>query len=389
VGGFGDNKIYTTVWSDDEQQVMVFKINRRDERRLNFTLLRFNGKDADLRLAEKNELSLASSERDRESVFTEFIIDNDGDFVFGKMGRAGSREYINRLDVYVKRPGQDTFISRNLPLNDKTLDEVKIKADNVNKRFIFNSFFYQQKRGNIDGIVNLVFDKKEQKISAVGTVVFNDTMRLDARSENAPTKQAFNDYFIKQVIPKRDGGFAVLAELYYTSSRQSQSGWNRWDYLYGYNYFNPNALMYYTPYSGIGPRWMDPWNRWGNNLGNTMVRHYAENVVIMSFNKDAQLEWSNFVRKTQFDDNSDIFLSYNIFFTGREVRFLFNTLERRELLLNSVTVNAEGVMKRDPTMKSMDRNYEFMPKFGKQVGANTVVLPTMYKNFICFAKVDF
>jgi hypothetical protein len=389
VGGFGDNKIYTTVWSDDEQQVMVFKINRRDERRLNFTLLRFNGKDADLRLAEKNELSLASSERDRESVFTEFIIDNDGDFVFGKMGRAGSREYINRLDVYVKRPGQDTFISRNLPLNDKTLDEVKIKADNVNKRFIFNSFFYQQKRGNIDGIVNLVFDKKEQKISAVGTVVFNDTMRLDARSENAPIKQAFNDYFIKQVIPKRDGGFAVLAELYYTSSRQSQSGWNRWDYLYGYNYFNPNALMYYTPYSGIGPRWMDPWNRWGNNLGNTMVRHYAENVVIMSFNKDAQLEWSNFVRKTQFDDNSDIFLSYNIFFTGREVRFLFNTLERRELLLNSVTVNAEGVMKRDPTMKSMDRNYEFMPKFGKQVGANTVVLPTMYKNFICFAKVDF
>ena len=57
----------------------MFKINRRDERRLNFTLLRFNGKDADLRLAEKTELSLPSSERDRESVFTEFIIDNDGD----------------------------------------------------------------------------------------------------------------------------------------------------------------------------------------------------------------------------------------------------------------------------------------------------------------------
>lgn len=52
-----------------------------------------------------------------------------------------------------------------------------------------------------------------------------------------------------------------------------------------------------------------------------MVRHYAENVVIMSFNKDAQLEWSNFVRKTQFDDNSDIFLSYNIFFTGRRCGF--------------------------------------------------------------------
>lgn len=383
VGGFGDNKIYSVVNSDDKQQVMVFKINRKDEKRFYFTLLRFTGIGGDLKLAEKTNISIAGSDN-KEAVFTEFVIDNDGDFIFGKMGRSGSREYINKLDVVVKRPGQDTFIMRNLPINDRTLDEVKIKADNINKRFIFNSFFYRQKKGNIEGIINLVYDKNQSKISAVNTFVFNDTLRIDAKSENMPIKQAFNDYFIKHVIPKKDGGFVILAELYYTTSRST--GWNRWDYLYGYNYYSPMDFGYYSPYSSLNYwRWSDPWNRWGNS----MTRHYAENVIVMSFNKDAQLDWSNFVRKTQFDDNSDVFLSYQIFYTGSEVRFLFNSVEKRELLLNSVLVNSEGQMRREPTLKSLDKNYEFMPRFGKQVGARQIVLPAMYKNYICFAKLDF
>jgi hypothetical protein len=84
-----------------------------------------------------------------------------------------------------------------------------------------------------------------------------------------------------------------------------------------------------------------------------------------------------------------MFLSYQIFYTGTEVKFLFNSLEKRELMLNSVSVTPEGQMKREPTLRSLDRNYEFMPRYGKQVGARQIVLPCMYKNYICFAKLDF
>ena len=144
---------------------------------------------------------------------------------------------------------------------------------------------------------------------------------------------------------------------------------------------------YYSPYSSLNYyRYWDPYNRYGSV--NT-TRHYAENIVILSFDNTSNLQWSNVIRKTQFDDNTDVFLSYQIFYSGSEVRFLFNQLERREQLLNSVSVNAAGQMKRDPTLKSLDRNYEFMPRYGKQVGTKQVVLPCMYKNYICFAKVDF
>ena len=120
-----------------------------------------------------------------------------------------------------------------------------------------------------------------------------------------------------------------------------------------------------------------------------MVRHFSENIMIFFFNKDGGLEWSNTIEKKQFDDNSDMYLSYQLFNTGSEVRFLFNQLERRELMLNSVTINATGIIKRDPTLKGLDQGYDFMPRYGKQIGLREIVLPCMNRNFICFAKLEF
>jgi hypothetical protein len=378
IPGFSDNKVYSMVHSDDKKQIMLFKINRRNEKKFMFTLMRFN---ANMKMEEKNQLML---DMPAESLFTEFVLDNDGDLLFGRSIKAGNRDYIKAFDLIAKRANEDRFEFSNIPLTDKTLDEVKIKPDNINKRFVINSFFYKQRKGNIDGMYNLVWNKADGKISAQSAVMFGDTLRIDAKSENIPMKQAFNDYFIKHVIPRRDGGFVVMAELYYTTSRGG--AWNRWDYLYGFNYFTPMDMWYYSPYSSLNYwRWNDPFNRFGMNT----TRHYTENVVLMSFDADAKLQWSNVVRKNQFDDNTDMYLSYQIFNTGGEIKFLFNTLERRQHILSSVALNPEGQLKREPTMRNLDQNYQFMPRYGKQVGARQIVLPCMYKNYICFAKLDF
>lgn len=379
ISGGSDSKVYSMVASDDKKQIMVFKINRRNEKKYMFTLLRFNG---NMKMEEKNVLFLDMPD---DAIVTEFTLDNEGDLVFGRSVRStGGRDFIKAFDIVSKRSNEEKFTLTNVPLTDKTLDEIKIKPDNLNKHFVINSFYYGKKKGNIDGIYNLVWDKQERKVSGQSSIVFGDTLRADAKSENTALKQAFNDYFIKQVISKRDGGFVVFAELYYTTSRGGT--WNRWDYLYGYNYFTPLNYLYYSPYSSLNYwRWNDPFNRYGMNT----VRHYTENVVVMSFDANAQLQWSNVVHKNQYDDNSDMFLSYQIFNTGSEVKFLFNTLEKREQILSSVAMNPDGQQKREPTLRNLDRNYQFMPRYGKQVGARQIVLPCMYKNYICFAKIDF
>jgi hypothetical protein len=375
-----DNQVYAVVNSDDKQQIMVLKVNRRDERKFLITTILFN---KDLQVQSRNRMAYPAA--DHDGVFTDFILDNDGDLAFGRCGHSTSREYISRIDFIQKLRSEDSLRVLNIPLNSYMMDEVKVKADNANKRFILSSFYYKQKRGNIDGLYNWVWDKKLQSTVASEPFIIGDTLRLDARSDNASLKSAFNDYFIKHIVPTKDGGFAVLAEMYYTTSRSNN--WNRWDYLYGYNAYTPLDYWYYSPYNSMNYyRWWDPYSRYNNNSG---TRHYAENVMIFFFDRNAKLTWSNVLRKTQYDDYSDMFLSYQIFVTGGAAHLLYNSMERRELMLSSSSISAQGELKRDPTLRNLDKGYTFMPRLGKQVGAASLVIPCMYKNYICFALLDF
>src|SRR5262249_48236624 len=136
---------------------------------------------------------------------------------------------------------------------------------------------------------------------------------------------------------------------------------------------------YYSPYRS-------PWNRYGSSQA---TRYHAENVMILSFDKDSTLEWSNVIPKTQFDDESDNLVSYGIMNTGGELHFLFNLYERRTLLLNDQSIDPEGKVTRHPTLKNLDRGIEFMPRFAKQVSAYSLIVPCQYRNYLTFAKVDF
>ncbi|MEO6915673.1 MAG: hypothetical protein ABI151_08520, partial [Chitinophagaceae bacterium] len=68
---------------------------------------------------------------------------------------------------------------------------------------------------------------------------------------------------------------------------------------------------------------------------------------------------------------------------------LFNQFERRKLLLNDQSLNSEGKIIRNPTLKNLDKGYEFMPRFAKQVSSRQIIVPCLYRNYLCFAKIDF
>lgn len=109
----------------------------------------------------------------------------------------------------------------------------------------------------------------------------------------------------------------------------------------------------------------------------------------MSFDKHGRREWSRVISKEQFDDEGDNLISYQIMNTGGEIHFLFNNLEKRALLLNDFSLQPDGEIRRNPTLKNLDRGYEFMPKFGKQVSSRQMIVPCLNRNYICFAKIEY
>jgi len=371
---FADNKIYSTIYSEDKSRVMIFKIQKKNDK-YNFTTLLFNN---DLQLQHKSRIP--TSFEDRKDIFSDFFLDNEGNYVFAKGNRSNSRDFIEDLDLITKPALADTFAMYPLELSGKYIDEIKLKVDNVNDHYLINSLYYEKKRGNVEGLYTAVWDAENNSMISQNFVPLGDSVRAMAKTDG-PTRSALNDFFIRDVILKKDGSFILIAEDYYTQSRGLP--WNRYDFLYGYPSMSPYYYNYYSPYS------YGYYGRPGYFNNNSQVRYTYNNVLILNEDKTGQLESSSVIRKTQFDDGDDNFLSYAIMLAGGQLHFLFNELERRSQLLNDQSVSATGMVTRNPPLKSLDKGYVFMPRYAKQVSASEIIIPCIYRNYVCFAKIEY
>ena len=376
IGIMGDNKIYSTINSEDKKQIMIFKMQKKNNN-FNFVTILLNNK---LQLLHKSRLSTPYDEH--TDVYNDFLLDNEGNFIFSKAIRNDNRSNISSVLLFTKAPQKDSFSISKINLSRFFIDELKIKIDNVNKRYLLNSFFYTERRGNIDGIFCNIWDAKgDSSITTVFTKL-DDSIRNISKAKGS-LKFALNNFFVRNIILKKDGSYLIAAEDYSSQTSGNNMGWNRWDYLYGSPFYSPFDYYYYSPSYGGYYR---PYNRFNNNQS---TRYYFDNILLLAISNTGNVVWNKIINKEQYADDNDNFLSFSTFISESEIHFLFNQTEKRGKLLTDNTISSEGVLKRNPTIKSIDRGYEFMPKLSKQVGARQIIVPCTFRNQICFAKIDF
>jgi hypothetical protein len=371
---FSNNKIYGVINSEDKSKILVYKIQKKNDE-YSFTTSLFN---VGLQLIHKSRTE--TSFQDNKDVFSDFFVDNEGNFVFTKGTRINSRDYQQQLMLVTKRPLADTFSIYEFNLSGNFLDELKLKIDNLNKQYLLNSLYYNKRNGNVEGLYTSVWDKENNKLVSQNFAPFNDSIKLAVKSEGG-TRQAFNNFFIRNVILKNDGGFILTAEDRTTQSQGMP--WNRYNYLYGYPYLSPYGSFYpYSPssywYSG----------QYQNYYNGAPVRYFYENIAVFNLDKTGNLVWSNVIHKSQYDDFTDNYLSYTLIPSGGQINFLYNELERHNELLKVQSISAEGNLTRQPPPRNLDRGYEFMPRYAKQVSYNQLIVPCTYRNYICFAKIE-
>jgi hypothetical protein len=375
IGAMGDNKIYSTINSDDKKNIVVFKIQRKDDH-AHFLIKHYNSQ-----LELQHQSRLGMEYEDRRNTFGDFFVDNDGNFVFTTTERRSVRENAAAFSIITKAPSRDTFRVKKVPFENAFLDEVKLKIDNVNKKYILNSFYYKEKSGNIEGLFNFIWDVNGDSSYASVFSEFNDELKAIAKSSGS-ARTAFNDFFIRNIVLKKDGSYILSAEDH-SSQSTGINNWNRYDYLYGSPYFSPFNYYSYSPsYYGL----YRPFSSFNNMQG---IRFYYDNILVLSISSKGVPEWTNVIHKQQYTDDNDNYLSYNTFTTSGELHFIFNDISRRDKLLSDNVVTPDGNVRRSPTLRTYERGYEFMPRYAKQIGARQVIIPSTYRGQICFAKVDF
>lgn len=391
VGAFGDSKIYSVIASDDRSKIMVFKIKGRERDQMTVSTLLLSPNLIPLRRSRFDY----ALDNNRENI-ADFYLDNDGNFLFTHVGRPAQREYINKLKLVVLPAYGDTLRSLPLQLDQLFLDEARIKVDNLNKRYIVLSYFTKSRRGQVEGLYAAIANQNLEGNTIESAITFDQDLRNLAKGESS-TKLAFNDYYLKHFIVKRDGGLLVTGEAVYTNQR---NGMNRWDMMSPWMMGSPWGMPGFMPWSAWNNWGWSPWGWGGMGMGMgpwgmpgmrgpISTRYYADNVMVLSLDANAKLQWSNVINKSQYDDETDHMLSYQIMNVGGELFFLYNEWQRRTPLLSAQSVKPDGKVDRQPPLKSLDRGYEFMIRFGKQVSAREMLVPCMYRNTFVFARVEF
>jgi hypothetical protein len=374
-----DNKIYNTTYSENKSKIMIYKIQKKNGR-FHFTTLLFNDS---LELLHKSDIQ--TNFDDKQDRFSDFYIDDHGSFVFTRGNKSSSRDYMNSLALVIKAPDADTFSVNGVKLLGNYLDAIKLKVDNVNNDYVVNSFYYTKPRGNIEGLYTAVWDKDKNQMITQQFLQLGDSIRNLAKSDKN-LKTALDDFFLTGIVLKKDGGFVITAESHYSDSRSDP--WNRYDYQYGNPAFSPYNSYLYSPYS-YGYGGYSGGYPYYNNSNSYNQRYYYNNVLVLNLNKSGTPDWVSVVNKSQYDDQGDSYLSYASVLTGGKLHFLFNTVERRTEIVNDQSVDKTGKVTRNPPLRNLDRGYQFMLRYGKQVSATQIIVPCIFRNYICFAKIEY
>ncbi len=372
------NKIFQFVKSDNKQYLAVAKTYRKSGT-TKFSVLRFNqnlevlGKQyADFKWTE-DEFDLA-----------EYSINNNGAFAFLYNELNGWRDdAVKKQVLYSSQLNEADFYKQTVTHENYYVFDTRIKPDNINNKWVLTSSYANAKRGNIDGLqITIVPTTHNGDSLYYFKHKFDDQIRKEGKGE-ASLKTAFNDYVQRNVIIKKDGGIIIISESYYTSGRDfnnvnnanSWNSWNRYAWRQDFYSFDPYYNYYYQPFrsSGFGG----------------VKRYHADNVIINSYSATGENIWNLVINKSQFEDDNENFISFQSALVGGQILFLFNKFEQGDWLLYAHGVSPDGVYTRYPTLKNLNRGYEFLIRLSKQIGNKTLIVPFKYRNYICFAKIEF
>lgn len=394
-----ESKIYNSVSSEDGRRIMLFKINRRDRSLYNFTTKLY---DNDLNLVQEEQFTVPME--DDTYRLGNYHLTNEGSFAFIKYNRLKSGNIAN-ASLIEKSAGTDFKpydLGSTIGMGEIFLDDIKLKVDEQNQRYLLTSLFSNTAKGGMDGLYVSAFHKAGGQRIFEKTWLFDEDLRKRARNKGASLKSVFNDYFINNIVLHNDGSFTVSSEALYSTGGNAWSRWGYWGGAWGpgwgawgpWGYGGYGSWGYWSPYRFYSPYfyrsywWGGPWGWGGPGYYGGYSRYHADNIVVVSFDRDGNKTWDNVIVKRQEDTETDGSISYQILNSGNDMHFLLNNAGKIAMLEN-IVISQSGSMREAEGIQAKDKHVDFMPRYARQVGTNELLMPYRYKNNISFAKVRF
>lgn len=379
-------KIFNLIESENKQKLAIFRVNTTKTNNIKVHVM---GYDAQFENGVETEISINSN--NKKSQLSDFALDNQGNLFC--LRNASIQEAAPAVSLLYLSADGKTVKESAIINNQLLLDDIRLKVDNALHRVLLNSLYATEKKGHVEGLFTYVWDINTSAVVLTTATRFTDAARA-AVSSKRNLKDAFDTYYVDKVKSMADGSFVVVTESAETYS--NRSAFSRWDYYWGGAFYNPFYFnAWYRPFGfypwarfGWGPAfgwnpWMSPFARWGY----PSVTYNANQIALLSMDVKGNLQWVKTIDKSQSDMNVDQFIGYGSIETEKGTQFIYYQKQKGQRQFVLHTLSNDGHVEKTAIIPINEKNYEWMPKFLKQVSDNEVILPYQFKEKIGFAII--
>jgi hypothetical protein len=282
---------------------------------------------------------------------------NNGTLYLPITTSVGLKDMADAFWIARLRPDSSKLALETFRLNGLYAASPFLKVDNAAGRVYISGFYSTKKNGHFDGVLYGYYDEVSRTVQARRTIAFDDQLR-EATGDRS-RKRAFNTFDVRQLIVKNDGGFVMVSEENYITTRHGYTpGWGYYSFYYG-PYMSPSVREY----------------------------HY-DDILALSYDASGNREWHAFVRKGQYSqEDGGIFSSYALVNTGTSLGFLFNDFNRNRSSIQLATVDEAGAVAVKAFTAPSNADPDWLPRSARQISARELVVPCLRRRQLCFAKV--
>jgi len=381
-----DFPLFQVVINPTKTMFMLIYLQAANEKLTRMSTALYNSK-----MQKVEQATLLVSTPDGTDKLNQFKLDYEGNLVFLRNVLAEESIVLSRSDILVKPKGIDDVKNATIQFNKIGIKDLKIAIDYKNSRVLAASIFTGGKKGYAQGLFSLVVDLQTGNVSHWHQEFFSDSLRKELKVKHTPDSRIFDDYFLDEIIPYTNGGFALLIELRTTEGSRGVINDNRSLFKSEplpprvvYNGNNADGALFSTvrtPYQ--------PFQLPVESSARSYIRNTAGNMVIFSLSSESELQDIQVLRKVQEEDRTSHLISYALIKSGSGIKFLYNEKDKPEMSLRSASFIPGERVRRNPAIKGAIPNMRFLPRYATQISANECIIPCTKSNYGSFARIVF
>lgn len=307
---------------------------------------------------QKQSSSQVTFTTDNRMDVGEAITGDDGKFFISAYTPNGSRGYADQVWLLSLPVGGTTLTEVELPIGELYAAGLYMKIDKADGKLYVGGFYSDKKNGHFEGIIYSYYDITAEEFKEFKAIPFSDNLRAATGERNK--KRAFNDFKVKELVVKNDGGFVMIAEDFFISTRTGYSS--------GFGYYS----------------WYYP------TMASSVREYNYGDIISISCDGNGKPEWTKFIRKFQYSqEDGGIFSSYGLVNTGGAIGFLYNDFSMNSSRVRVASLDIEGNINTKTLGVEVINNTDWLPRSGKQISSNEYLVPCLKRNQICFGKVVF